>query len=135
MPDRYRDKRGRFISRETHLSNLLANLSLSDTMGENLNQARDGNPPMTLRDYMNPTRTSQRSCIQLPHSTAHFELKPSIIQMLPLFRRVENENPYHHVRDFEEICGTIRFPNMSDEIVKLRLFPFSLREKAKSWLY
>ncbi|XP_026450681.1 uncharacterized protein LOC113350774 [Papaver somniferum] len=55
--------------------------------------------------------------------------------MLPVFRGVDAENPYHHVRDFEDICGNLRFNQMPEESLKLRLFPFSLKEKAKSWLH
>jgi len=54
--------------------------------------------------------------------------------MLPIFRGVENENPYQHVREFEEICGTMKYNHMSEEALKLRLFPFSLKEKAKARL-
>ena len=84
---------------------------------------------------MYPTRASQPSCIVLPEDNGHYELKSSTIPMLPIFRGVENENPYHHVREFEEICGTLRFTQMSDETLKLRLFPFSLKDKANAWLY
>ncbi|XP_026419791.1 uncharacterized protein LOC113315749 [Papaver somniferum] len=97
-------------------------------MGEELNQ------PRSLKDYMYPTRASQPSCIILPADDGQFELKASTIHMLPVFRGVDAENPYHHVRDFEDICGTLRFNQMSEESLKLRLFLFSLKEKAKSWL-
>lgn len=92
-------------------------------------------PPRSLKDYMYPTRTSQSSCIVLPETVGHFELKARTIRMLPVFREVDAENPYHHVRDFEEICGTLRFNQLTEESLKLRLFPFSLKEKGKSWLY
>lgn len=50
-----------------------------------------------------------------------------------MFRGTEKEDPYLHVREFEEICGTIKYQQLSDEIVKLKLFPFLLKDKAKSW--
>ena len=40
-----------------------------------------------------------------------------------------------HIRDFIEICDTFKFNSVSEDAVKLRLFPFSLRDKAKSWLH
>ncbi|XP_026410828.1 uncharacterized protein LOC113306058 [Papaver somniferum] len=91
--------------------------------------------PRSLKDYMYPTRASQPSCIVLPETAGQFELKASTIHMLHVFRGVDAENPYHHVREFEEICGTLRFTQMPEESLKLRLFPFYLKEKAKSWLY
>ncbi|XP_026378586.1 uncharacterized protein LOC113273028 [Papaver somniferum] len=87
-----------------------------------------------MKEYMYPTRESQPSCIILPADAGQFELKASTIHMFPMFRGVNAENPYHHVRDFEDICGTLRFDQMPKESLKLRLFPFSLKEKAKSWL-
>jgi len=66
--------------------------------------------------------------------TANFEIKSRMIQMLPVFRGLANENPYQHVREFEDICGTMKYHQMIKESLKLRLFPFSLKERAKSWL-
>ena len=57
-----------------------------------------------------------------------------MIQMLPIFQELTNENPYQHVRKFEHICGTIKYNQMTEESLKLRLFTFSLYEKAKAWL-
>lgn len=104
-------------------------LAQSKTMSDELNQ------PRSLKDYMYPTRTSQPSCIILPATADKFELKASTIHMLPVFRGVDAENPYHHVGDFKDICGILKFNQMTEETLKLCMFPFSLKEKAKSWLY
>ena len=40
-----------------------------------------------------------------------------------------------HIRNFIEICDTFKFNGVSEDAVKLRLFPFSLRDKAKGWLH
>ncbi|XP_026434402.1 uncharacterized protein LOC113331971 isoform X2 [Papaver somniferum] len=93
------------------------------------------NPPVkSLRDYMYPTRVSQLSCIVLPTTTATYEIRASTIQGLPKFYGKENENPYYHIRDFEELCGTMKFKDLADDYLRLSLFPFSLKDKAKSWL-
>ncbi|XP_075670134.1 uncharacterized protein LOC142639888 [Castanea sativa] len=39
-----------------------------------------------------------------------------------------------HVNDFLQICATCKFQNFTDESVRLCLFPFSLKDKAKTWL-
>ena len=89
----------------------------------------------TLKDLFAPITTNPPSCIVLPATTAnHFELKPHIIQLLPTFHGFETEDPYMHVKEFLEICATFRFQNFSEDSVRLRLFPFSLKEKAKAWL-
>ncbi|XP_026378326.1 uncharacterized protein LOC113272743 [Papaver somniferum] len=60
-------------------------------MSEELNQDR------SIKEYMYPTRASHPSCIILPADADQFELKESTIHMLPVFRGVDDENPYHHV--------------------------------------
>ena len=87
-----------------------------------------------LRDYLAPFQFNSPSCIVLPQTTAsHFELKPGVIQLLPTFYGLEKEDPYHHVKEFLDICATFRFQNFSEESIKLRRFPFSLKDKAKAW--
>ncbi|XP_076894000.1 uncharacterized protein LOC143546168 [Bidens hawaiensis] len=43
------------------------------------------------------------------------------------------EESYTHLSDFFAICGTIGDQNLDQDEVKLRLFQFSLKDKAKSW--
>ncbi|XP_063946100.1 uncharacterized protein LOC135151532 [Daucus carota subsp. sativus] len=40
-----------------------------------------------------------------------------------------------HIRDFIEICDTFKFNGVTEDAIKLRLFSFSLRDKAKGWLH
>jgi hypothetical protein len=47
---------------------------------------------------------------------------------------LENENPYVHVRAFEEVIDSFYAQNVI-ETAKLRFFPFSLKDKVKGWLY
>jgi len=88
----------------------------------------------TLRDYMNPIRTSAPSCIVFPPDASHFNFKPVIIQLLPSFHGLDLENLYLHLRKFEEVCNTYNDLNCSMNTIRLKLFPFSLKDKAKTWL-
>ena len=88
----------------------------------------------TLRDHMNPTRTSAPSCLVFPPVASHFNFKPGIIQLLPNFHGLDSENPYMHLREFEEVCNTYNDLNCSMNTIRLKLFPFSLKDKAKTWL-
>src|SRR4051812_38073837 len=91
--------------------------------------------PKSLRELFSPISTSIPSCIILPKSTAtHFELKSNIINLLPNFYGLDREDPYLHIKEFLDICSTFKFQNFTDDSVRLRLFPFSLKDKAKSWL-
>lgn len=48
---------------------------------------------------------------------------------------MDKENPYLNLKEFEAICGTFQEPNYNIDIVRLKLFQFSLKEKVKLWLY
>ena len=54
--------------------------------------------------------------------------------MLPSFYGNTNEDPYKHLDEFLEICSTVKIQNFIDDALKLTLFPFSLKDKAKHWL-
>jgi hypothetical protein len=107
-------------------------------MGDNVNmeQPRTGNVDYTIsfKDLFALVVTNSASCIVLsPTNATHFELKPHVIQLLPSFYGLENENPYSHVKKFKDICATSNFQNFSEESFHLRLFLF-LHDRAKAWL-
>ncbi|CAL8993294.1 unnamed protein product [Prunus brigantina] len=58
-----------------------------------------------------------------------------MIHLLPTYYGNTTEDPYMHIKQFFEICATIKIQGLDDEQIKMRLFPFSLKDKAKSWLY
>ena len=88
-----------------------------------------------LREYFMPNTYTPASCITRPDvGASHFEIKASVIQMLPSFYGLSNEDPYRHLDEFLEICSTVRINNFGDDAMRLTLFPFSLKDKAKHWL-
>jgi hypothetical protein len=89
----------------------------------------------SLWELFAPTAVSSHSCIALPLTNAtHYDLKPHVIQMLPSFYGLDHENPYSHVKKFRSITATTKFQNFSEESVNLRLFPFSIYDRAAEWL-
>ena len=54
--------------------------------------------------------------------------------LLPTFHGMENENPYTHIRDFEEVCTTFKEGAVDMDLLKMKAFPFTLKDKAKIWL-
>ena len=43
------------------------------------------------------------------------------------------KNPYHHLREFEQVCSCLKILGMTHETLKWKLFPLSLSEEAKQW--
>jgi hypothetical protein len=102
---------------------------------EEQRRAYDMDFTTSLRELFALVATSSHSCIVLPLTNAtHYDLKPHVIQMLPSFYSLDHENPYSRVKKFKNICATTKFQNFSEEAVHLRLFPFSLHDRAMEWL-
>ena len=123
------------------LSGRLCRVSLSflENMAEEDNQSlhnenNENNRVRTLRDHMNPISTSAPSYIIFPPDASHFNFKPGIIQLLPSFHDLDLENLYLYLREFDEVCNTYNDLNCSMNTIRLNHFPFSLKDKAKTWL-
>ena len=61
-------------------------------------------------------------------------VKPYLVPLLPTFHGMENENPCTHIREFEEVCTTFKEGTTDMELLKLKVFPLTLKDKAKIWL-
>ena len=93
--------------------------------------------PMTLSSYATPTLDGTTSSIRRPNVQANnFEIKPAIIQMIQMSVQFSgsNDDPNSHIANFLEICDTFKHNGVSEDAVRLRLFPFSLKDRAKEWL-
>ena len=88
----------------------------------------------TMGDYLQPEATASPSCITYPYNAGVFNFRPGMLSVLPLFYGRDNEDPYPHIRDFEGICHTFEDHRVIPELIRLKLFPFSLKDRAKEWL-
>ncbi|KAI3450351.1 hypothetical protein Pfo_007016 [Paulownia fortunei] len=94
-------------------------------------------PQRAIRDYFQPTMNQNYSRIaRQPINANNFELKPALIGMVQQnqFGGSAVEDPNAHLAIFLEICNTIKINRVPDDAIRLRLFPFSLRDKARLWL-
>jgi hypothetical protein len=53
-----------------------------------------------------------------------------MVQAQP-FSGYDNEDPFNHLRDFEEMCSCLSIPGVTQELLMWMLFPFSLKGEAK----
>ena len=100
-------------------------------------QSQQGTPmnPTTyrsMRDHIHPPRVSTPSCIIPP--VEDVAVRPYLVPLLPTFHGMENENPYTHIGDFEEVCLTFKEGKIDMDLLKLKAFPLTLKDKAKIWL-
>ena len=86
----------------------------------------------TMRDHIHPPRVSAPSCIIPPADDV--VVRPYLVPLLPTYHGMENENPYTHLRDFEEVCTTFKEGMMDMDLLKLKAFPLTLKDKANIWL-
>jgi len=89
-------------------------------MIEEQNTSKQLKEYFTPATYDSPTRTRMSTMI------GPFELKHSLIQMLPPFYGLESENPFEHVDAFLEICSTVFLNNISYDTLFVCVFFLSL---------
>ena len=54
--------------------------------------------------------------------------------LLPIFYGMDSKNPYSYIREFEEVYNTFKEKIATVDLMRLKLFPFTLKDKAKFWL-
>ncbi|XP_031096917.1 uncharacterized protein LOC116001167 [Ipomoea triloba] len=89
----------------------------------------------TLRELSAPNLNQQPLCIQHPALEVGFELRSGLIQLLPTFRGLENEDPHKHLKEFHVVYSSFKPQRVTKDQIKLRVFPFSLADRAKDWLF
>ncbi|GJZ24302.1 hypothetical protein Tco_0561761 [Tanacetum coccineum] len=91
----------------------------------------------TMSELLQAPTEGYRDAIVLPLILAeNFELKVGLLQLVTSsqFHGFERDDPYAHIRWFNKIISTLKYRNVSNEAIKLMLFPFSLDGAARIWL-
>lgn len=86
----------------------------------------------TLLDYLQPTRSTVLHIWLCPTTLRYLEIKLGVIQLLPKFYGLDLESVYFLLKEFNEVWATLHFNNVGEDIVKLKSFPFSLKENGES---
>ncbi len=83
-----------------------------------------------LRDYFLPSEEKSGSPLVYPNVEAeNFKLKSNMIQRVQQacsFLGLPNDDSNDHLRIFIRVCNTIKIRGLTDEDIKLRIFPFTL---------
>ncbi|CAN6707378.1 unnamed protein product [Malus baccata var. baccata] len=87
-----------------------------------------------LEDFAQPIIPNSPSCILLSTEARNYDLKSSHFHMLPSFYGIPNEDPLAHVKEFYNVVSGLPLQGVSEANLRMRVFPYTLKDKAKSWL-
>ncbi|GJW17564.1 hypothetical protein Tco_0025000 [Tanacetum coccineum] len=95
------------------------------------------NPPLvsmadnrTMAQLLQAPTEGYGDAIVILEINANFELKHGLINLVQnkQFFGHDKEDPHAHIRYFNKITSTMRFPDVPSTSIKLMLFPFSLED-------
>ncbi|KAG7552286.1 Retrotransposon gag domain [Arabidopsis thaliana x Arabidopsis arenosa] len=96
----------------------------------------DHNLPANIGAGDAPRNHRQRQGIVPPAvQNNNFEIKSGLISMIQgnKFHGLPMEDPLDHLDEFDRLCSLTKINGVSEDGFKLRLFPFSLGDKAHIW--
>ncbi|GJT39575.1 hypothetical protein Tco_0939440 [Tanacetum coccineum] len=91
----------------------------------------------TMAQLLQAPTEGYEDAIVVPAITVdNFELKHGLLTLVQnkQFFGHDKEDPHAHIRYFNKITSTLKFPNVPNTSIKLMLFPFSLEGAARIWL-
>jgi len=125
------------------------NLLFNDNIDRIARQLREQTETDTMADVVDeqeqptnigagdfPHNHNQRhGIVPPPVQNNNFEIKSGLIAMVQgnKFHGLPMEDPLDHLDEFERLCGLTKINGVSEDGFKLRLFPFSLGDKAHLW--
>jgi hypothetical protein len=98
-----------------------------------------GTPENTKLCDFTSTKNNDFICTPIapPAPEANFsEIKPALLNLVmkEQFSCVGSDDAAAHLNNFVELCKMQKYKDVDGNIIKLKLFPFSLRGRSKDWL-
>ena len=140
----------REVEQQAHLQRLgfeMENLPQDgDVLGGNGPRADNSRPPR--QPHHQPRQARAIGAYDQPHIHGHrlgirapavennnFEIKSGLLNVIEnnKFHGLAVEDPLDHLDQFDKYCGLSKTNGVSEDAFKLRLFPFSLGDKAHQW--
>ena len=116
------------------------NTTMADERHDQIEEQRTAaiRPSMTdtMEDFWRPIIKEEYSAIRHPTVDAsNCELKPALITMVQQHQFTGHpiEDPNEHWGKFLRMANTVKLNGVRPEVIKLHLFPFSLRDIAATW--
>ena len=92
--------------------------------------------PKSLNPYKNPTTIETLGQIHVPMGKEDFELNPNVIGLINFhYHGLASEDPFLHLEDLTHLAEMIKPRSIRLHIVLMKMFPFSLWDKATHWLH
>ena len=88
----------------------------------------------TLKELSAPSEYNDFTRIAAPlNDNVNFKIDSTMLNFLPSFHGRFSDEPYEFLREFNQFCSSYYFPGISQEVVKLMLFPFAIKDRARDW--
>ena len=86
-----------------------------------------------MRELARLVVTTSSSCLVLTEAARNYELKGFHYNMLPTFLGHANEDPLTFIRTFYATVEHFPLHTLTEDQLRMRCFPQTLRERAKTW--
>ena len=116
---------------QAHLQRL--DIDMADPPQGAEHQPRAARP---IGTYDRPNIHGHRFGIRAPAVAANnFEVKSGLLNVIEnnKYHGLALEDPFDHLDKFDSYCGLSKTNGVSEDALKLKLFPFSLGDKARQW--
>jgi hypothetical protein len=90
-----------------------------------------------INDFLAPSSSNVRTGLETNVGDGSFEHKLALINMVQQspFCGKASEDVNAHLQHFWKVCSTFTIRGITQDVVRLHLFPFSLLRKVKQWFY
>nr|GEX58658.1 reverse transcriptase domain-containing protein [Tanacetum cinerariifolium] len=80
-----------------------------------------------------PTKGYGEAIVILEILAENFEIKTNLLQLVQAnkFHGRENDNPRTHISNFKRMTANLKYRDVSNDAIKLMLFPYSLEDRAR----
>nr|GEW42521.1 reverse transcriptase domain-containing protein [Tanacetum cinerariifolium] len=82
-----------------------------------------------------PTEGYGEAIVILKILAENFEIKTNLLQLVQTnkFHGFERDNPHTHIFNFKRMASTLKYRDVPNDAIKLRLFPYFLAGAARIW--